>query len=180
LEDLELKTPLMEEKIRKLRVGDVIYLTGTLMTARDRAHKRIKLFLDKKKKLPFSFYGLPLYHCGPLVRKVNNKWVLLAAGPTTSKRMELYEEVLIKNLGVKLIIGKGGMGEKTRVAMKEYGIAYGAFTGGAAVLAANKIIEIKDVKWLELGLPDAVWIFKVKLFGPIIISMDSYGKSLYK
>jgi fumarate hydratase subunit beta len=179
LEKWELKTPLREEKIRMLSVGDIIYLTGTLVTARDRAHKRIKLFLENRKRIPFNFYGLPLFHCGPLVKKVDNKWKVLAAGPTTSMRMEFYEDVIIKNLGVRLIIGKGGMGKKTKAAMKEFGVAYGAFTGGAAVLAAKRIKEIQDVQWLDLGLPDAVWILKVKLFGPLIISIDSNGKSLY-
>ena len=180
MREVELHTPILEEETRKLKIGDRIFISGTLVTARDAAHKRIMRWITEKKSLPFSLEGSALYHCGPLVRKVEEKWVVLAAGPTTSMRMEPFEADVIKNLGVKLIIGKGGMGEKTRDAMKRYGAVYGVFTGGAAVLAAEHIEKVVRVEWLDLGMSDAVWIFEVKRFGPITVGMDSHGRSLYE
>ena len=180
LEKTEIETPIQEEDIRRLKAGDIVYVTGTLVTARDTAHKRILQFLKEKKRLPVRFNGLPLFHCGPLVKKVNNEWTVLAAGPTTSMRMEPFEDEIIKSLDVRLIIGKGGMGEKTRKAMKLYGAAYGVFTGGAGVLAAERIKKVKNVKWFDLGIPDAVWIFEVERFGPLIIGIDSHGNSLFE
>lgn len=180
LEKIELRTPILEEDIRRLRVGDIVYVTGTLVTSRDAAHKRILEHLKEKKKLPITFKGQALFHCGPLVKKTDSEWTVLAAGPTTSMRMEPFEDQIIKNLGVRLVIGKGGMGEKTRTAMKESGAAYGVFTGGAAVLAAKRIKRVKSVEWLDLGIPDAVWVFEVEAFGPLIIGIDSQGNSLFE
>ncbi len=179
LKKIELNTPILEEDARRLTVGDVVYVTGTLLTARDAAHKRILQFLHEGRKLPMVFSGLPLYHCGPLVEKDNDKWMVLAAGPTTSMRMEAFEDEVIKNLGVRLVIGKGGMGEKTSKAMKEYGAVYGAFTGGAAVLASKFIKRVKNVDWLDLGMAEAVWTLEVEGFGPLIVCMDSHGNDLY-
>ena len=177
---IELHTPLSEKEIRRLNIGDHIFISGTLITARDAAHKRLMEYLAEKRKLPFSFEGSAIYHCGPLVRKVKDEWRVLAAGPTTSMRMEPFEAKVIEDLGVRLIIGKGGMGEKTKDAMKRYGAVYGAFTGGAAVLAAKHIKRIVGVEWLDLGMPEAVWIFEVNRFGPLIVGMDSHGRSLYE
>jgi fumarate hydratase subunit beta len=160
-------------------VGDVVYVTGTLLTARDAAHKRIMQFLHEGRKLPMVFEGLPLYHCGPLIKKTDGEWTVLAAGPTTSMRMESFEDEVIRNLGVRLVIGKGGMGEKTSGAMKEHGAVYGAFTGGAAVLASRLVKRVKNVEWLDLGMAEAVWTFEVDKFGPLIVCMDSRGNNLY-
>ncbi len=180
MREIELRAPLSEKEIRRLNIGDRIFISGTIITARDAAHKRIMRYMAEKRKIPFSFEDSVLYHCGPLVRKIRDEWVILAAGPTTSMRMEPFEAEVIENLGARIIIGKGGMGEKTRNAMKHYGAIYGVFTGGAAVLAAERIERIVRVEWLDLGMPDAVWIFEVKRFGPIIVGMDSHGNSLYE
>jgi fumarate hydratase subunit beta len=174
-----LKTPIREEGVRRLTVGDVVYVTGTLLTARDAAHKRIVQFLHEGREIPMVFDGLPLYHCGPLVKKTDGEWTVLAAGPTTSMRMEAFEDEVIRNLGVRLVIGKGGMGEKTSRAMKEHGAVYGAFTGGAAVLASRLVKRVKNVEWLDLGMAEAVWTFEVDKFGPLIVCMDSRGNNLY-
>ncbi|MBS7657333.1 fumarate hydratase C-terminal domain-containing protein [Candidatus Bathyarchaeota archaeon] len=179
MKTIELKTPILEEDIRKLKVGNIIYFTGTLFTARDAAHKRILQYLQNRKELPFKVNGAPLYHCGPLVRQTSMGWIVVAAGPTTSMRMEAYEEDVIKNLCVRLIIGKGGMGEKTVRAMKEFGAVYGSFTGGAAVLASKCVKNVADVQWLDLGEPEAIWMLEVEKFGPLIICIDSYGNNLY-
>jgi fumarate hydratase subunit beta len=177
---IELRTPLSEETIRRLNVGDIVFVTGTLVTARDAAHKRMLQYLEEKRPLPVDLHGLPLFHCGPLVRNAGGEWVVLAAGPTTSMRMEPSESEVIKNFGVRLIIGKGGMGEETKKTMTEFGAAYGMFTGGAAVLAADKIKRVKQVEWLDLGMPEALWVFEVETFGPLIIAMDAYGNNLFE
>jgi fumarate hydratase subunit beta len=94
--------------------------------------------------------------------------------------MEPFEEVAIRELGVRLVIGKGGMGEKTIKAMKKCGAVYGAFTGGTAVLAAEHIKKVNSVQWLDLGMAEAVWSFEVENFGPLIVCIDSYGNNLYE
>jgi len=180
LKGIEFRTPISEEDIRRLKVGDIVYITGTLVTARDAAHRRMLQYLKERRELPVNLNGLPLFHCGPLVKKVDSEWIVLSAGPTTSMRMEASEDEIIKNLGVRLIIGKSGMGEKTKRAMKEFGAAYGVYTGGAAVLAARLIKKVKHVEWLDLGMPEAVWVFEVEAFGPLIIAIDAHGNNLFE
>jgi fumarate hydratase subunit beta len=175
-----LRTPISEDDIRKLKVGNIVYLTGTLFTARDLAHKRICQYLKESRKLPFNLNGLALFHCGPLVKKVDDQWIAVAAGPTTSMRMEPFEHEIIEKLGVRFIIGKGGMGEKTRIAMMKNGSAYGVFTGGAAVLASKYIKRVVGVEWMDLGMPEAVWTFEVENFGPLVIAIDSHGGDLFE
>lgn len=172
-------TPIQEEDIRKLKVNDVLYLTGDLATARDQAHKRALEWKNNKKPLPFNLEGLAVFHCGPVMRKIDGKWIAVAAGPTTSTRMEAYEYEFIKTFKPRVIIGKGGMGKRTSDALAKHGAVYCAFTGGAAVLAAKAIKGVLAVKWLDLGMPEAVWIFEVKNFGPLIVAMDSVGNNLY-
>lgn len=176
----ELNTPISEEDIRKLRVKDVVYVTGTIFTARDEAHERALEWFEAKKPLPIDPTGLAVFHCGPIVRKVESGWKLVAAGPTTSTRMEMLEAKFIEAFKVRVIIGKGGMGAKTAAAMKRVGAIYGAFTGGAAVLAAKAVQRIKDVAWLDLGMPEALWIMEVKRFGPLIVAIDSTGENLFE
>ncbi|MEM2522105.1 MAG: FumA C-terminus/TtdB family hydratase beta subunit [Candidatus Bathyarchaeia archaeon] len=174
-----LKTPISEGDIRKVRVGDVIYVSGTLVTARDQAHKRALEFFREGKPLPINLKGLALYHCGPLVGRKGNEWVVISAGPTTSTRMDIFEAEFIRNFGVRLVIGKGGMSWRTTKAMAEYGAVYGAFTGGAAVLAARAVKAVKGVEWTDLGIPEAVWILAVENFGPLIAAIDSHGRNLF-
>lgn len=176
----ELTTPFSEEVIRKLRVGDLIYLTGTIFTARDRAHERALEWFEQGKSLPIDPSESAMYHCGPLVRKVGEKWELVAAGPTTSARMEIFEDKFISAFGVRMIIGKGGMGSKTANSMKKNGAIYCAFTGGAAVLAAQSVQGIKGVEWLDLGMTEAIWILNVERFGPLIIAIDTTGENIFE
>jgi len=177
-----LKTPISENDVRKLRAGDVVYITGIIVTARDSAHKRA---LDlarsgKIEEIPIKLEGLAVYHCGPVVKKVGEEWKVVAAGPTTSRRMEKVEPEFIKTFKVRAIIGKGGMGPKTTEAMKEFGAFYGAFTGGAAALAAAAIKKVREVHWLDLGIPEALWVFEVENFGPLVVAIDSHGNNIYE
>ncbi len=174
------KTPISEEEIRKLRVNDVLYVSGMMFTARDQAHKRALEYFKQGKPLPLSLEGLAVFHCGPIVKKKEERWTIVAAGPTTSTRMEIFEDEFIKNFKVKVVIGKGGMGKRTTEAMAKYGAVYGAFTGGAAILAAKAIKNVRTVEWLDLGMPEAMWILEVEEFGPLAIAIDSHGNNLFE
>jgi fumarate hydratase subunit beta len=173
------KTPISEEDVRKLKVNDVLYVTGTIVTARDQAHRRALEFFKEGKPLPINLEGLAVFHCGPVVSKEGEKWVAVAAGPTTSTRMDIFEDEFIKNFKVRVVIGKGGMGKKTTDAMAKYGAVYGAFTGGAAILAAKAIKNVNSVEWLDLGTPEAMWIFEVEEFGPLAVAIDSHGNNIF-
>lgn len=166
--------------MRKLKVNDVVYITGTIVTARDQAHKRALQFHKEGKQLPINLEGLAVFHCGPIVKKEGDKWSIVAAGPTTSTRMDIFEDEFIKNFKTRVIIGKGGMGKRTTDAMQKYGAIYGAFTGGAAVLAAKAIKKVKNVEWIDLGMPEALWILKTEEFGPLTVAIDSHGNNLFE
>ena len=177
-----LRTPISDSDVEKLRVGDIIYVTGIMVTARDEAHKKILETLESGGKLPVDLKGLVLYHCGPVVRKKpDGTWEVVAAGPTTSMRMESVEAEFIERTGVKVIVGKGGMGKRTAEAMKKHKAVYAVFTGGAGALAASKIKRVIDVHWLEeLGIPEAVWVFEVEEFGPLVVTIDAHGNNFYE
>jgi len=176
----KLKTPISEEEIRKLVIGDTIYISGEIYTARDQAHKRALEYYRKGIKLPVNLENGAIYHCGPLVKKVGGKWEVVSAGPTTSTRMEPIEADFIEIFKVRVVIGKGGMGSKTTEAMKRFGAIYAAFTGGAGALAAKSIKRIKGVEWLDLGMPEAMWILEVEDFGPLTVAIDSHGRNLHE
>jgi len=176
----KLKTPISEEEIRKLRVNDVLYVTGTIVTARDEAHKRALEFFREGKKLPMNLEGLAVFHCGPIVKKEGDKWTVVAAGPTTSTRIDQFEDEFIRAFKVRVVIGKGGMGKRTTDAMQKYGAVYGAFTGGAGVLAARAIKSVKTEEWSDLGMPEALWVFETEEFGPLTVAIDSHGNNLFE
>jgi tartrate/fumarate subfamily iron-sulfur-dependent hydro-lyase beta chain len=177
--EYHLKTPVLEVELRKLNVGDVIYLSGTVITARDEAHVKALELHDQGKKPPVDFRGVGVFHCGPIMRKNGKTWEVVAAGPTTSTRMELFEDKFIEAFRPAVIIGKGGMGEKTSKACQKFGCVYAAFTGGAALLAAKGIKKVKDVFWLEeLGMPECLWVYGAENFGPLIVAIDSHGGNL--
>ena len=170
-----LTTPISEQEARGLHVGDVIYITGTMFTARDEAHLKM---LEEGEPFPVS--GLALYHCGPVVKKEGDHWRIVSAGPTTSARMEIFEDRFLEKFPVRVIIGKGGMGKKTLAALHKSGAVYTHYTGGAGALAAQAISDVTDVHWLnELGMPEAVWVLSVEKFGPLTVTMDAHGESLY-
>ncbi|NHJ47802.1 MAG: fumarate hydratase [Asgard group archaeon] len=179
--EYELKTPIPEEEIRKLKAGDIIYITGIVYLSRDEAHLRALELAEEGKELPLDFKGLALFHCGPIVKQDDKgEWHVVAAGPTTSSRMEIFQDKYIEKFRVSVVIGKGGMFDRTTAAMKKYGAVYGAFTGGAAVLAAKAVKKVKGVEWLDLGTPEALWIFEVERFGPLTVAIDSHGNNLFK
>jgi fumarate hydratase subunit beta len=170
---------LSEEAVRRLNAGDEVFLSGPVFTARDEAHMRALEMHERKEPLPFELNGTAVYHCGPIMVKDMDGWKLVAAGPTTSSRMNSLEPAFIRTFGVRAIIGKGGMSRPTVEAMMECGCVYLAFTGGAAVIAAQGISRVKGVDWLDLGMPEAVWHLEAEGFGPLIVAIDAHGHSLY-
>lgn len=178
--EILLNTPLRETDIRRLKIGDVVFLKGSLMTSRDMGHLKIRQLLDNKENLPVDFNGSVILHAGPVVN-MNRQggYDLVVIGPTTSIRMEPYHR-MVADLGVKGIIGKGGLGEDSLKDFAEYGQVYFQAAPGCAVLLAEGISEIKEVHWLELGVPEALWILEAQRFGPLVVGMDSHGKSIYQ
>ena len=177
---MKLKTPLSENDIRRLKLGETLRLDGIIYTGRDEMHMRALEHAHEGRKLPYDLKGAVVFHTGPLTVKDNGKWKVIAAGPTTSSRMNSLEAEFIQYSGVRAIIGKGGMSQPTVDAMARYGCVYLAFTGGAAVLAAEGITGVRGVEWLDLGAPEALWALEVKGFGPLIVGIDAHGNSLYK
>jgi fumarate hydratase subunit beta len=172
-------TPISKEEVKKLRIGDTLFLSGVVISARDAAHKRALEHLRNGKPLPVNFSGMALYHLGPVVKKEGDKWSIISAGPTTSTRLEMYEAEFIERTGVRVIIGKGGMGLKTAEACKKFAAVYTMFTGGCGALAAKSVKEVEKVEWLDLGVPEALWVMHVSNFGPLAVAIDSNGKNFY-
>ncbi|MCG2880881.1 MAG: FumA C-terminus/TtdB family hydratase beta subunit [Vulcanisaeta sp.] len=175
-----LKTPLTDDDIVKLRVGDTVYVSGVIVSARDAAHVRMVEMLRRGEKIPVDLRGGVIYHAGPVALKQGDTWRIISMGPTTSARMDDFEPEVIEKLGVKLVIGKGGMGPKTTEAMRKFKAAYAIFTGGAGVLAAKAIKRVLGVHWLDLGIAEAMWILEVENFGPLTVVIDSYGNNYYE
>jgi fumarate hydratase subunit beta len=181
MSEINLSLPLTESTVRELKLGDVVKLTGTFYTARDEAHKHALDAVAAEKSLPVDFKDSAVFHCGPIMKKIDdNNWELVAAGPTTSSRMNALEPEFIKKFQIRAIIGKGGMSRPTVEAMQEFGCVYLALTGGAAILAARGISEVKGVHWFELGMPEALWILEGNDFGPLIVAIDAHGNSIYE
>ncbi len=172
--EVRLEPPLSEEKVRALKVGDVVLINGPMVTGRDAAHHYL-LHHDS----PYDMHGAILYHCGPVMLKENDQWRVKAAGPTTSIREEPYEADIIRRFGLRAVMGKGGMGAKTGAALKEYGAVYLHAIGGAAQFYARCLPKVHGVYLLEeLGVPEAMWVFEAHNF-PAIVTMDSHGNSLH-
>lgn len=173
-----LRTPLEKEEVARLKAGDIIYVSGEVFTSRDRTQK---LILENRDKLPFSPKGLLEFHAGPIVRREGSEWKVVSIGPTTSFRMENSEYGFIKETGIAGVIGKGGMGSKTREACREFKAFYGVLPGGAAALIAKSVKRIIGVYWLEeLSVPEAMWHLEVENLGPITVVIDSFGNDLYE
>ncbi|MDD1758840.1 MAG: FumA C-terminus/TtdB family hydratase beta subunit [Methanotrichaceae archaeon] len=163
--EFKLRTPLMAEDIENLRVRDIVFLNGKVYTARDKVHALIG-----KKGSPISLEGAVIYHCGPLIKED----FVLSAGPTTSDRLSRYTDEIL-NLGVRAIIGKGGLpGEPFKGRA-----AYLAYPGGCGAAAARQM-RVSSVYLSELGMAEALWEFQVKDFGPLIVGIDSHGNDLYR
>ncbi len=185
--EVRLQAPISESQIRSLKVGDVVLISGRMFTGRDAVHAHLM-----KHEPPVDIRGGVLYHCGPVVVKAvkddgpasskprgEGEWKVTAAGPTTSIREEPYQADILKRYGVRVVIGKGGMGAKTLAALKESGAVYVNAIGGAAQFYARCIDRVAGVSLLEFGTPEAMWHLDVTDF-PAIVTMDAHGNSLHQ
>lgn len=173
-----LKTPVRSEDLEDIRIGDIIYLEGTLVTCRDVAHRRL---IEYNRELPVDLNGMAIFHAGPIVRKLDDdNYEIVSIGPTTSMRMERFEKEFIEQTGVKVIVGKGGMGDKTMQACRDNKAIHVVFPAGCAVHAATRVEEIERAEWMDLGMPETLWVTRVKDFGPLIVSIDVHGGNLFE
>ncbi|MFH0992488.1 MAG: FumA C-terminus/TtdB family hydratase beta subunit [bacterium] len=172
--EVRLTTPLSEEQVRALNVGDVLLLNGMLHMGRDVLHHHLMTHDS-----PVDLNGGAIYHCGPVsLKQPDGTWIMNAAGPTTSIREEPYQGDIIRKFNVRAVIGKGGMGAKTLAALNEVGSVYLSAIGGAAQYYTACIEQVTGVDFIEFGVPEAMWHIRVKDF-PVIVTMDSHGKSLH-
>jgi fumarate hydratase subunit beta len=176
----ELRLPVSERDVRELVMGDMVYVSGTVYTMRDRGYLRTLQLTEEKKELPFDVRNGAIWHAGPIVRKKNSEWEALSVGSTTSSRFTRPGSDVIRKLGVRVIIGKGSMGPEAVEVMKAHAASYLSTTGGAAAYYAQQIKEVVAVHWLDLGMPAAIWGFKVERLGPLVVGIDSHGRSLYE
>ena len=175
---IELNIPISEDDIRSLKLGDEVSLNGVILTGRDAAHTW--LIEKKRDDVAELLQGSVIYHCGPVVKKDNDEWSFVAAGPTTSIREEPYQAEVIEKYALRAVIGKGGMGDKTSAGLQKSGAVYLHAVGGAASLIAQSVIKVHDVFMLEeFGVPEAMWVIEVKNF-KCIVTMDANGNSLHK
>ena len=171
---IQLIEPYAEDRIRALKMGDMVHLTGVIYTGRDAVHK----FLHEGGAPPVDLAGQIIYHCGPVVIKEKGRWVVKAAGPTTSIREEPYQAHLIEKFALRAVIGKGGMGSKTLEACAKFGCVYLHAIGGAAQVLAECVTEVLGVYLEQFGSPEAIWALRVKDF-PAVVTMDAHGSSLH-
>ena len=172
--EIALQAPVSEEQVRALKVGDVVLVSGRMFTGRDAVHAYLM-----KHDPPVDLKGSVLYHCGPVVVKRGDGWQVMAAGPTTSIREEPYQADILERYGVRVVIGKGGMGAKTLAGLKHSGAVYLNAIGGAAQFYARCIERVEGVSLLEFGTPEAMWHLQTRDF-PAIVTMDAHGNSLHQ
>jgi len=176
---VNLTLPVSEEQVRALRVGDVVYLTGILFTARDQAHIRMRKMFEKGEAWPFDPTDTAIFHAGPIVEKRDDGYVLKVVGPTSSMRMDPYAK-MIGERGVRIVIGKGGMAKEANDCAKEYGYVYLQAAPGCAAFHARNIKKINGVTWPEIGMTESVWELQVENFGPLIVGLDTTGENLHQ
>ena len=173
-------TPVSAEDLADIKIGDIVWLDGELMTCRDVAHRRL---VEYGRELPYDIKDKAIFHAGPIVRKIEgteDDYEMVSVGPTTSMRMEKFEYEFVKETGVRVIIGKGGMKENTERACKEFGAIHCVFPAGNAVVAATEVEEIVRAEWRDLGMPETLWNCRVKEFGPLIVSIDAEGNNWFE
>jgi L(+)-tartrate dehydratase beta subunit len=178
-----LRTTISREDLEDIHIGDVVFLDGHIVTCRDVGHRRL---VELHRELPVDLHGGAILHAGPIIRTIPGedgapvRYEVAAVGPTTSMRMEMFEEEFIRQTGIRLIVGKGGMGPQTVAGCQKYGALHCVFPAGNAVVAATEVEEVEARHWPELGMPESLWVFRVKQFGPLIVSIDAHGHNLFE
>ena len=173
-----LTTPIKAADLEDIHAGDIIYLNGYITTCRDVAHRRL---IEEGRALPVDIREGAILHAGPIVRTHGeDDYEMISVGPTTSMRMEKFEEAFIEQTGVRLIVGKGGMGDGTMRGCRNHKALHAVFPAGNAVVAAVSVEKIVSAEWKDLGMPETLWPCKVKEFGPLIVSIDTHGRNLFE
>ena len=173
-----LVTPISAEDLEDIKIGDIVYLSGSLTTCRDVAHRRV---VEEGREIPVDVRNNAILHAGPIIRPLeNDKFEMVSVGPTTSMRMEKFEYEFVKITGVRVIVGKGGMKEQTAAACKDFGAIHVVIPAGNAVVAAVAVEEIERAEWRDLGMPETLWNCRVKEFGPLIVSIDAQGRNYFE
>ena len=176
-----LTTPIKSEDLEGIEIGDIVYLSGYLITSRDDVHMRL---VKQHRPLPVDLAGKAIFHAGPIMVPCGDEsgsgYKVVSIGPTTSMRMEKFEREFIRDTGVKIIVGKGGMGPNTEAGCRDHKALHCVWPGGCAVLAASKVEEVEEHHWEELGMPESIWVMRVKDFGPMIVSIDTKGDNLFE
>lgn len=176
-----LELPISKDKVEKLHAGDIVYLSGKILTLRDRPHQRIHAYVEKGKQFPFELKNSAVIHCGPIIRKSGeNKWEAVSIGATSSSRFSPFIPNLIKGLGPRVIIGKGNLFKEAVDALRNYGSVFLLAIGGCAALYGDQVKRVSNLYWKEFGMPDAVWEFEVENFGPLSVGIDVHGNDLNK
>lgn len=172
MSDFRLNIPRDNAKIADVRAGDVLHVTGDIAIARDQAHRKLmEIWIP-------DLVGLPIFHSGPIARKIGESWKIVAGGPTTSMRMDALTPPILERYKTKIIIGKGGLGANGKKGLTDFNAIYSEFTGGASALAVSKIKQVKKRFLEELGPTELVWIWEVKNFGPLLVTQDHQGNDL--
>ena len=174
--DFRLKVPEDNNRVSEIKAGDVLFVTGDIVIARDQAHKK----LLEPDNFTQELVGLPIFHCGPIAQKKGEEWTIVAGGPTTSTRMDALTPPILEKYKTKIIIGKGGLGEVGKKGLANFGAIYSEFTGGASALVVSKIVKVKKRLLEELGPTELVWIWEVKDFGPLLVTQDHQGNDIKK
>lgn len=176
-----LTTPIKNVDLEGIEIGDIVYLSGYLITSRDDVHMRL---VKQHRPLPVDLAGKAIFHAGPIMVPCGDEsgsgYKVVSIGPTTSMRMEKFEREFIRDTGVKIIVGKGGMGPNTEAGCRDHKALHCVWPGGCAVLAASKVEEVEEHHWEELGMPESIWVMRVKDFGPMIVSIDTKGENLFE
>ena len=173
-----LTTPIKAADLEDIHAGDIIYLNGYITTCRDVAHRRL---IEEGRALPVDIREGAILHAGPIVRTHGeDDYEMISVGPTTSMRMEKFEEAFIEQTGVRRIVGKGGMGDGTMRGCRDHKALHAVFPAGNAVVAAVSVEKIVSAEWKDLGMPETLWTCKVKEFGPLIVSIDTHGRNLFE
>lgn len=168
-----LTPPVSESEIRDLSIGDVVYVDGIIYTFRDAQHIRAKEYLEEGKDLPVDLEDKIIYHCAPAYRETDDGYDLFAGGPTTSERCNFLAPRIIRELGIRGMVGKGGMNQETLEAMEEHGCVYFTIPSTSSMIVSS-FEEVVDRYWTDLK-GESIWVLQVDDFGPLTVTMDAHG-----
>lgn len=181
MKTFKFKLPVQREQIDELSVGDIVYLTGRIITLRDRSHRRIEEYAEKRLELPFNLKDCAALHCGPIIKKVGeNAWEAVDIGATSSSRFSPFIPPLIHQYGINIIVGKGNLFKGAVEALKSRGAAFLLAIGGCAALYGSQVKKVRANYWQEFGMADSVWELEMENFGPLSVGIDSRGGNQYR